>query len=107
MSEPGDRSSAPEPADGGDFVPRGPDGEPLTRGRRMTYREARSWMKRSDALLGRWPCGPTIEWVPDEERATLAAKARHDEGKDCNVAGDVLLYRLPDGRPVVVVEEPY
>jgi hypothetical protein len=32
---------------------------------------------------------------------------RHSEGKDCNVAGDVLLYRLADGRPVLVIEEPW
>ncbi len=107
MSEPGDRSRSAESECGDDFVPRGPGGEPLTHARRMTYREARSWMKRSDALLGVWPCGPTIEWVYDEERATLAAKVRHAEGKDCNLEGDVLLYRLADGRPVVVVEEPY
>jgi hypothetical protein len=31
---------------------------------------------------------------------------RHAEGKDCNVAGDVLLYRLTDGRPVLVIQEP-
>jgi hypothetical protein len=73
----------------------------------MTYREARSWLKRSDALLGRWPCGPKIEWASEQERAAFAARVRHDEGKDCNVAGDVVLYRLADGRPVVVIEEPY
>jgi hypothetical protein len=32
---------------------------------------------------------------------------RRSEGKDCNVAGDVLLYRLADGRPALVVEEPW
>jgi hypothetical protein len=63
-------------------------------------------MKRGDALLGRWPCGPAVEWVPDQERAAFAARVRQGEGKDCNVTGDVLLYRLADGRPVVVVEEP-
>lgn len=73
----------------------------------MTYRQARSWVKRSDALLGRWPCGLVIDWVPDSQRAALAAALRHAEGKDCNVAGDVLLFRLVDGRPVVVVQEPY
>lgn len=64
-------------------------------------------MKRSDALLGRWLGGPSIDWVPEAEKGTLVAKARHAEGKDCDLAGDVLLYRLEDGRPVVVVEEPY
>ena len=75
-------------------------------GRRMTYREARSWMKRQDALLGKWPCGPTIEWVPDQERQAFTAGVREAEGKDCNLAGDVVLYRLADGRPIVVIEEP-
>ena len=73
----------------------------------MTYRDARNWIKRRDALLGRWPCGPTVEWVADQERSAFAARVRQAEGKDCNVAGDVLLYRLADGRPVVVIEEPY
>jgi hypothetical protein len=94
-----------EPADGNEFIPRAPGGESLTHGRRMTHREARSWMKRGDALLGRWPCGPTIEWLPDQERTAFAARVRQAEGKDCNVAGDVVLYRRADGRPVVVVEE--
>ncbi len=107
MSQRGDRSRASDSEDADDFVPRGPGGEPLSRARRMTYLEARSWMKRSDALLGRWPCGRKIEWLPEEERATLAARVRHDEGRDCNVAGDVLLYRLADGQPAVVVEEPH
>jgi hypothetical protein len=31
---------------------------------------------------------------------------RRSEGKDCDVAGDVWLYSLADGRPVLVVEEP-
>jgi hypothetical protein len=63
-------------------------------------------MKRRDALLGRWPCGPTIEWVLDQERQAFTAGMREAEGKDCNLAGDVVLYRLVDGRPVVVIEEP-
>jgi hypothetical protein len=73
----------------------------------MTYREARTWMKRRDTVLGRWPSGPAIEWVADDERATFVAGARQVEGRDCNVAGDVLLFRLEDGRPVVVIEEPH
>ena len=94
-----------EREEGGTVVPRTPDGEPLAGARRMTYRDARSWLKRRDALLGRRPCGPTVEWVPDADRARFTARARHAEGRDCNVAGDVLLYRRVDGRPVVVVEE--
>jgi hypothetical protein len=95
-----------EPGDGDELIPRAPGGEPLTNGRRLTFREARSWVKRSDALLGRWR-GPTIKWVPDQERTAFAAEARQTEGRDCNREGDVVLYRLADRRPVVVVEEPY
>ena len=73
----------------------------------MTRRDARSWMKRSDALFGRSPGGARIEWVPDLDKVELAARVRHSEGRDCNVAGDVVLYRLADGRPVVVIEEPW
>ena len=51
------------PEYGDEFVPRAPGGEPLTHGHRMTYREPRSWMKRNASMLGRWPCGLTIEWV--------------------------------------------
>jgi hypothetical protein len=94
------------PGDGGELTLCAPGGEPLAHGRRMTFREARSWVKRSDALLGRWR-GPTIEWVPDQKRTAFAAEARQTEGRDCNVAGDVVLYRLTDGRPVIVIEEPY
>ena len=97
---------SPRPEQGGEIVLRTPGGEPLTHARRLTYRDARSWMKRRDALVGRWPCGPTVEWVPDQERSAFAATVRHSEGKDCNIAGDVLLYRLADGSPVLVIEEP-
>jgi hypothetical protein len=93
-------------ADGNALIPRGSGGEPLTQGRRMTQREARSWMKRRDVLVGRGRCGTTIEWVPEHERAGQAARVRQDEGMDCNVQGDVLLFRVADGRPVLVIEEP-
>jgi threonine synthase len=92
-----------EPEQGDESIPRAPGGEPLTRGRAMTYREARSWMQRSNALLGRWR-GSTIEWVPDHERATFVAWVRQAEGKDCDPSGDVALYRLKDRRPVVVTD---
>jgi hypothetical protein len=92
-----------QPVDGDESILRAPGGEPLTRGRSMTYREARSWMKRSDALLGRWR-GPTVEWVPDQERPAFVAWVRHVEGKDCDPAGDVALYRRADGRPVLVID---
>ena len=95
-----------EPGDSGEFIPRAPDGEALAKGRRLTFRDARSWIKRSDALLGRWR-GPTISWVSDQERMTFAAEARQNEGLDCNLGGDVVLYRLADRRPVVVVEQSY
>jgi hypothetical protein len=39
--------------------------------------------------------------------SAFAARMRHAEGKDCNVAGDVLLYRLTDGRSVLVIQEPF
>ena len=58
-------------------------------------------MKRSDALLGRWR-DPAIEWVPDQERSAFVAWVRQVEGKDCDPAGDIALYRLADGRPVYV-----
>jgi hypothetical protein len=104
VSGPADSSHSSEQGD--NFTPRAPDGEPLTHGRRMTYRDARSWVKRGNVLLGRWPCGQTIEWVPEQERKAFVARARQAEGKDCNVVGDVVLYRLADGRPAVVIEEP-
>jgi hypothetical protein len=69
----------------------------------LTYREARPWLKRSSALLGRWR-GPTIEWVSDEDRAAFVAWVRQVEGRDCDLAGDVALYRLADGRPVLVID---
>ncbi len=85
-------------------VPRAPGGEPLTRGRRMPLRQARSWVRREDVLLGRWPCGSPVEWVSGQEREALAARVRHG-GRDCTVAGDVLLFRLADGRRALVVEQ--
>jgi hypothetical protein len=95
-----------ETGDGDELIPRTPGGDPLTNGRRLTFREARSWVKRSDALFGRWR-GSTIAWVPDRERTAFIAEARQTEGLDCNREGDVVLYRLADRRVVVVVEEPY
>ncbi|WP_448612623.1 hypothetical protein [Modestobacter sp. URMC 112] len=107
MDGPEDSPHAAWPEQGGEIVPKAPGGEPLTHGRRLTLRDARSWAKRKDVLLGRWPCGPTVEWAADHERAAFAALMRDGEGKDCNVAGDVLLYRLTDGRPVLVIVEPF
>ena len=46
-----------------------------------------------------------VTWVADDERQAVVERLRHAEGKDCNVAGDVLLHRLSYGS-VVVVEEP-
>lgn len=97
-------SSVPEDDDDA-YVPHGPGGELLTRGRRTTWRAARPWLRRSDVLVGLWPCGSPVEWVPDEDRSRFAVQARRAEGRDCNVAGDVLLFRLADGRPVLVVQE--
>ena len=93
------------PEDHDASVLRAPGGEPLTHGRRTTWRAARPWLRRDDVLVGVEPCGRPVEWVPDEGRPHFAARARRAEGRDCNVAGDLLLFRLTDGRPVVVVQE--
>ena len=85
---------------------RGPNGQALVRARRLTYRDARPWLRRTDALIGTRPCGVEVAWVADDERQALLERLRHAEGKDCNVAGDVLLYRSQGGT-VIVVEEPY
>jgi hypothetical protein len=88
--------------------PRGPNGEALTRARRMTYRQARPWLKRSDVRIGVMPCGTDIRWLQeDDERQSYVEHLRRAEGGDCNVAGDVLLYRITDSVKVLVVEEPY
>lgn len=104
-----DRTPAPrqdEPVSGGEDVLHAPDGELLTHGRRVTHRAARPWLRRDDALVGVWPCDSLVEWVPAADRPAFAAQERRAEGRDCNVAGDVLLFRLADGRPVVVVQGP-
>lgn len=84
----------------------GQSGQALEGARRLTYRQARPWLRRSDAVNGLRPCGIEVHWVADDERQALVERLRHAEGKDCNVAGDVLLYRLGGGN-VIVVEEPY
>ena len=86
--------------------PRGPDGRALEGARRLTYRQARPWLRRSEVIIGVQPCGTAISWLADDERQALVQQLRHAEGKDCNVAGDVLLYRLPHST-VIVIEEPY
>ncbi len=73
----------------------------------MTYRQARPWLKRSDVAIGVWPCGADIRWLQDDERQSYAQTLRHAEGRDCNVAGDVLLYRITDSVKVLVVQKPY
>jgi hypothetical protein len=88
-------------------MPRGPDGEELTRQRRLTYRQARPWLKRSNVRIGVAPCGSSVRWVQEEERQTYVQQLRQAEGRDCNVAGDVLLYRNLEGASALVVEEPY
>lgn len=85
----------------------GPNGEQLTRQRRLTYREARPWLKRSSVLIGVEPCGTDVRWLRDDERHEYVQQLRHAEGRDCNVAGDVLLYRMKNGTTVLVIEEPY
>ena len=94
-------------SEGGDAVQlRGPSGHNLDRARRMTYRQARPWLRRRDAVIGLRPCGVEVNWMADHERPALVERLRQAEGKDCNVAGDVLLYRTPN-ITVIVVEEPY
>lgn len=90
------------PIDSNESLPRAPGGEALMHGRQLTYREARSWLKRADVVLGRWR-GTTIEWASDEERSSLVMWMRRIEGKDCDPSGDVVLYRLSGGQPVLVV----
>ena len=85
----------------------GPDGEALTHERRLTYREARPWLKRSSVRIGVVPCGTGLRWLEADERDGFVQKLRHAEGRDCNVAGDVLLYRTAKESKVLVVEEPY
>ena len=87
--------------------PRGPAGELLTKHRRLSYRDARPWLKRSSVVLGAMACGREIRWLRDDERHDYVQQLRHAEGQDCNVAGDVLLYRTSGGLTVLVVEEPY
>ena len=98
-----DAAAAEYAADDGD---RGGSAELPTGGRRLTYRQARPWLRRPDVIVGVRPCGMEVRWVSDEERTQLVARWRHAEGKDCNVAGDVLLYRGAGEVTVVVVEEP-
>jgi hypothetical protein len=85
---------------------RGPNGEQLTRQRRLTYREARPWLKRSGVRIGVEPCGTDVRWLRDDERQEYVQHLRHAEGRDCNVAGDVLLYYMTDSTTVLVIEEP-
>ena len=80
-----------------------PDGTPLAAPRRMTVRGARPWTRRDDTLLGRWPCGGAVEWLDGPERDAFATRLR-TRSRDCNPAGDVLLYRLPDGRRALVLQ---
>ena len=86
----------------------GPDGEPLTRGRRMTRRGARSWAQRSKVTLGVLEeCSPCIDWLEaDEDRQQFRERLRQGNGRDCNVAGDVVLYELADGQRGLVLEMP-
>ena len=69
----------------------------------MTYREARTWLKRSEVTVGVLPeCEFAVMWLGETERLRLAAHLRHSEGMDCNVAGDAVLYRLPTATYLVV-----
>lgn len=92
----------------GDFVPLGPDGKPLDRGRRMTRRDARSWAQRTTVTLGlKEECSPYIEWLEAEEgRHRFREQLRQGNGRDCNVAGDVVLYELAEGQRGLVLEVP-
>ncbi|SDN97380.1 hypothetical protein SAMN05660199_01002 [Klenkia soli] len=83
---------------------RAPDGELLERGRRLTFRDARPWVRRQSALVGVWNCGTPVAWAVGDARRALVDRIRASEGGDCNIGGDVLLFRLADGRRAVVVD---
>jgi hypothetical protein len=69
----------------------------------MTYRDARTWLKRPEVVVGvRHECSPEADWLSVEERDALVARLRHAEGRDCNVEGDVMLYRRSRGTVLVV-----
>ena len=69
----------------------------------MKYRDARTWLKRRDVTVGVLPeCNRDITWLTSDDWTTLAERVRRAEGKDCNLAGDVVLYRQPDGNYLVV-----
>jgi hypothetical protein len=89
----------------GELIPLTPSGSELRSGRRMTYLAARGWLRRTGVSLGVEPCGGPVRWLQGDERQAFVANLRHSEGKDCNVAGDVVLYREAEG-DFLVVEEP-
>jgi hypothetical protein len=45
-----------------------------------------------------------IHWLAEDERPACVQRLRRAEGRDCNVAGDVLLYRAGEVRLLVVEE---
>jgi hypothetical protein len=47
-----------------------------------------------------------VQGLGSDERQFYVQRLRHAEGEDCNVAGDVPLYRATDGGRFLVVEEP-
>ncbi|MCE0538126.1 hypothetical protein LWF15_21760 [Kineosporia rhizophila] len=98
---------AADTSDGEEIVPCDPDGRPLPEPRRMPINQARPWIKREHVPLGVWPCGLPITWVPAADRAALATRLRRAEGKDCNVAGDALLFSLPQDGHAVVIDESW
>ena len=96
-----------EPRDPGVVVvPLAPDGSELGDGRRLTSRAARPWLGRPDVVLGHWGDGAAVQWVPAAERGARASAWRARQGRDCDVAGDFLLFHLPDGRRALVLQEP-
>jgi hypothetical protein len=88
-----------------DVVLLDPDGHPLPAPRRLTARDARPWVKREDVPLGLLPCGAAIEWTPGADRDAFAVRLRRIEGKDCNPAGDLLLFTLTHDRHALVLDD--
>ena len=54
-----------------------PTGLPLKSGRRMSYLDARGWLRREGVALGVEPCRGPVRWLEAEERRDFVARLRH------------------------------